>query len=58
MPDKIEHETLIYNDLAPTAGFFTYGEFFSEKDNKELLNQSMTLLALSESENINNKNSH
>jgi nitrogen-specific signal transduction histidine kinase len=55
MPDKIEHETLIYNDLAPTAGFFTYGEFFSEKDNKELLNQSMTVLALSESENINNK---
>jgi len=55
MPDKIEHETLIYNDLAPTTGFFTYGEFFSEKDNKELLNQSMTLLALSESENINNK---
>jgi c-di-GMP phosphodiesterase len=46
LPLEIEHETLIYNQIAPTCGFFTYGEFFS----KELLNQSMTVLALSESE--------
>jgi len=43
----IEVETFSFNDIAPTAGFFTYGEFFSSK-NRELLNQTMTLLILSE----------
>jgi diguanylate cyclase (GGDEF)-like protein len=46
IPIEIEQETLIYNQIAPTSGFFTYGEFFTH----ELLNQSMTILALSESE--------
>jgi diguanylate cyclase (GGDEF)-like protein len=46
IPMEIEQETLIYNQIAPTSGFFTYGEFFTH----ELLNQSMTILALSESE--------
>lgn len=45
IPMEIEQETLIYNQIAPTSGFFTYGEFFTH----ELLNQSMTVLALSES---------
>jgi c-di-GMP phosphodiesterase len=45
IPKEIEQETLVYNKIAPTAGFFTYGEFFTH----ELLNQSMTILALSES---------
>lgn len=45
IPMEIEQETLIYNQIAPTSGFFTYGEFFTH----ELLNQSMTILALSES---------
>ncbi|MDF1882569.1 response regulator [Sulfurimonas sp. SAG-AH-194-C21] len=49
MPDLIEHETKPFNTIADTAGFFTYGEFFSS-ERKELLNQSMTLLLLSESE--------
>jgi diguanylate cyclase (GGDEF)-like protein len=46
IPMEIEQETLIYNQIAPTSGFFTYGEFFTN----ELLNQSMTILVLSESE--------
>ncbi len=33
--------------VAPTAGFFTYGEFYN-KGNNELLNQTMTILVLSE----------
>ena len=46
LPLEIEHETLVYNQIAPTSGFFTYGEFFTN----QLLNQSMTVLALSESD--------
>jgi len=37
--------------IAPTAGFFTYGEFF-KANNCELLNQTMTILAMSENETI------
>ncbi len=51
IPLEIEQETLVYNKIAPTSGFFTYGEFFS----KELLNQSMTVLALSESDKYNDR---
>jgi len=49
MPELIERETLPFSSIAPTAGFFTYGEFFSAEKN-ELLNQSMTIAMLSESD--------
>jgi len=55
MPEQIENETIIYNQIAPTSGFYTNGEFFSTCENKELLNQSMTILALSESDTLNTK---
>ncbi len=55
MPEEIENETLVYNQIAPASGFFTYGEFFSTSQSKELLNQSMTVLALSEEEKANSK---
>ncbi len=55
MPEKIENETLIYNQISPTSGFFTYGEFFSTDKSKKLLNESMTVLALSEEEESNTK---
>ena len=35
-------------NIAPTSGFFTYGEFFKAKK-CELLNQTMTVIAMSES---------
>ncbi len=35
--------------LAPTVGFFTYGEFFKQ-ENCELLNQTMTVLSMSETD--------
>ncbi|MEA1891387.1 MAG: EAL domain-containing protein, partial [Campylobacterota bacterium] len=47
MPKTIYKETKPFNDIAPTSGFFTYGEFYSA-DKKELLNQTMTIMALSE----------
>ena len=37
-----------FNKLGPTCGFFTYGEFYSTTNNNELLNESLTVLALSE----------
>ncbi|WP_421716703.1 sensor domain-containing diguanylate cyclase [Arcobacter arenosus] len=49
IPEAIEAETSVYNKIAPSSGFYTYGEFFSCGRNKLLLNQSMTVLALSES---------
>ena len=57
MPDDIEAEIKPYNQISPTSGFFTYGEFYTAT-NKELLNQTMTILALSESDEIihNHKN--
>ena len=35
----------------PLTGFFTYGEFYSTQESKSLLNQSVTILMLSEKEN-------
>ncbi|MEA3521745.1 MAG: FIST N-terminal domain-containing protein, partial [Campylobacterota bacterium] len=54
MPHDIDKEIKPLNSIAPTSGFFTYGEFFSASHN-ELLNQTMTILALSESDNIHTK---
>ncbi len=49
MPELIESEIIPFQNLAEVAGFFTYGEFFSFGNQKELLNETMTILALSES---------
>jgi len=42
-------ETMPLQEIAPTAGFFTNGEFFHSNNTNELLNSTMTTLALSES---------
>ncbi|MEA3499134.1 MAG: FIST N-terminal domain-containing protein [Campylobacterota bacterium] len=60
MPDLIEKELEPLLNFGSVSGFFTYGEFFTSDctKNKELLNQTMTILALSEtkeSKNINLK---
>ncbi len=52
---NIEQETMPYNSIAPTSGFFSYGEFYTNKCS-EFLNQTMTILALSESAQINKNN--
>ena len=47
-PNLVYKEIEPFSKLAPTAGFFTYGEFFTI-DNKVLLfNHTMTILGLSE----------
>jgi len=45
----LEHEFSAFEDVAPTAGFFTYGEFYSTSANNALLNCTTTILILSES---------
>ena len=55
MPDLIDAETLPLQKVSPTSGFFTYGEFFTS-DTKELLNQSMTIVSLSESDSVPKSN--
>jgi len=49
MGSEVEEETLPLAQIGPVSGFFTYGEFFTSED-KELFNQTMTLVSLSESE--------
>ena len=51
MPRFIQMEIKPFALSAPTAGFFTYGEFFHKDNKNELLNQSLTVVALSEEEN-------
>jgi len=48
--DNIDTEVLPLAYTAPTAGFFTYGELYHDIKSKknELLNQTMTILSLSE----------
>ena len=51
MGDEIESEVMPLQQIAPVSGFFTYGEFFTSKK-RELFNQTMTLVSLSESDII------
>lgn len=48
MQDAAEIETRPLAELAPTAGFFTYGEYFSCAGSHQHLHATMTVLALSE----------
>jgi Uncharacterized conserved protein len=50
MQDKIGLEIYPLNSIAPTFGFFTYGEFFTFNNSNELLSVTMTMLAISEGE--------
>jgi len=45
----LENEMKVFSNQAPTAGFFTYGEFFKSNGKCELLNETTTTLAISES---------
>ena len=46
---KLEDEFQNFESIAPSAGFFTYGEYYSTNMNNALLNCTTTLLILSES---------
>ncbi len=53
MPELINVEVEPFAATAPTSGFFTYAEFFHHKNRNELLNQTLTAIALSESKKPN-----
>jgi hypothetical protein len=48
MPSLINQEIKPFAQIASTSGFFTYGEFYHHDNENELLNQTLTVLALSE----------
>lgn len=48
MPNFIQVEVEPFANIAPTAGFFTYAEFFHNTQGNQLLNQTLTIVALSE----------
>lgn len=54
LKNDINLELLPLKEIAPISGFFAYGEFFHQSDtvheNAKLLNQAMTILAISENE--------
>jgi PAS domain S-box/diguanylate cyclase (GGDEF) domain len=48
LQEAAEIETLPLQEIAPTAGFFTTGEFFHADNSNQFLNATMTTLALFE----------
>ncbi|MDD2895005.1 MAG: EAL domain-containing protein [Aliarcobacter sp.] len=48
MQEHAQYEFEKIEDIAPTCGFFTYGEFFHSKEQQHLLNITTTTLSLSE----------
>lgn len=49
LKDQLNYEFGLINEIAPTAGMFTYGEFFHSPSGNQLLNITTTTLSLSES---------
>lgn len=52
LQEQLNYEFGLINEIAPTAGFFTYGEFFHSPSDNKLLNITTTTLSLSESESV------
>nr|WP_234985474.1 response regulator [Halarsenatibacter silvermanii] len=50
LQENLNSELSIFKDIAPAAGFFTYGEFYSSGELNCLLNITLTALALTENE--------
>ena len=53
----LENEFKQFEDIAPTAGFFTYGEFYSTTGDNALLNCTTTILVLSENTKLTKRGS-
>jgi len=47
----VETELKSLSSIGDVSGFFTYGEFFHAQSDNQLLNETMTILALSENKN-------
>jgi len=54
MGKHIEDDLKAIRSLGQISGFFTYGEFFTSKNKKQLLNETMTILVLSEEDELIN----
>lgn len=52
MQKDVELETLPFSKIAPTAGFYTFGEFFSDGKIYSLLNSTMVAVGMREGEPI------
>lgn len=50
MGEKTNIEISLLNNISPTFGFFTYGEFFTVNNENVSLNVAMTILGISEGE--------
>jgi PAS domain S-box-containing protein/diguanylate cyclase (GGDEF)-like protein len=48
LKEHLNYEFGLIEDIAPTTGFFTYGEYFHTKEKTQLLNITTTTLSLSE----------
>jgi PAS domain S-box-containing protein/diguanylate cyclase (GGDEF)-like protein len=48
LQDQIGTEFRLLNEIAPTSGFFTYGEYYHTKTTNQILNITTTALILSE----------
>ena len=46
--NRLENEFSYFESIAPTSGFFTYGEYYSTNEANALLNCTTTILILSE----------
>ena len=57
IPELISKEITPFTKIAQTSGFFTYGEFYTV-NKPELLNQTLTAIAISESSDVKNLNNH
>ncbi|AFV97634.1 MULTISPECIES: EAL domain-containing protein [unclassified Sulfuricurvum] len=49
LKDQLNYEFGLINEVAPTSGFFTYGEFFHSPHGNQLLNITTTTISLRES---------
>lgn len=50
MQEEVEIETLPFQEIAPTMGFYTYGEFFGRGNPLHLLNSAMVAVGMREGE--------
>lgn len=48
MQDEVDKETLPFEAIAPTFGFYTYGEFFGGNQSIEMLNSTMVAVGMRE----------
>ena len=50
LQEQISEELHFLSTISPVSGFFTYGEFFHSQHSNQLLNETMTMILLSESD--------